>query len=92
MKDKISLIISLIVIIRVLVWATVWVCRSWEVCVLGLDTFIRVTVVILALIFTVVIGYQIINIIDVNRIITNLIQRQNTIETSYLFSNDYQIH
>jgi|GEM_PF-6076476 len=89
MKDKISLIISLIVIIRVLVWATVWVCRSWEVCVLGLDTFIRVTVVILALIFTVVIGYQIINIIDV---ITNLIQRQNTIETSYLFSNDYQIH
>ncbi len=92
MKDKISLIISLIVIIRVLVLATVWVCRSWEVCVLGLDTFIRVTVVILALIFTVVIGYQIINIIDVNRIITNLIQRQNTIETSYLFSNDYQIH
>lgn len=83
MKDKISLIISLIAIIGVLVLATVWVFRSWEVCVLGLDTFIGVTVAILALLFTVVIGYQIINTIDVNRKITNLIQRQNTIETNY---------
>lgn len=52
-------------------------------CIIGLDAFVGVIVTVLALLFTVVIGFQIINTLDVNKKISDLIQRQNTIETNY---------
>ncbi len=83
MKTNISLILSVLALISAISLCILWGCRSWELSILGLDTFVGIIVAVLALLFTVVIGFQIINTIDVNRKITNLIQRQNNIETNY---------
>ncbi len=83
MKTNISLILSVLALISVTSLSILWGCRSWKVSILGLDTFVGIIVAVLALLFTVVIGFQIINTIDVNRKISDLIQRQNTIETNY---------
>ncbi len=83
MKTNISLILSVLALISVTSLSILWGCRSWKVSILGLDTFVGIIVAVLVLLFTVVIGFQIINTIDVNRKISDLIQRQNTIETNY---------
>lgn len=83
MKTNISLILSILALISTISLCLLWCCRSWEVSILGLDTFVGIIVAVLALLFTVAIGFQIINTLDVNRKISDLIQRQNTIETNY---------
>lgn len=83
MKPKITFIISLIALVISISVCLLWICRSCQLCIIGLDAFVGIIVTVLALLFTVVIGYQIINTLDVNRKISNLIQRQNTIDTNY---------
>lgn len=83
MKTNISLILSILAPFSTLSLCILWSCRSWKVSILGLDTFVGIIVAVLALLFTVVIGFQIINTIDVNRKISDLIQQQNTIETNH---------
>lgn len=83
MKSNIALIISILALTGIITLCILWGCRNWELSILGLDTFVGITVAVLALLFTVVIGFQIINTIDVNRKISDLIQRQNLIETNY---------
>lgn len=83
MKDKITLIIALVSLIGVISLGTIWMCRDWELCVIGIDTFVGIIVAVLALLFTVVIGYQIINTIEVNRKISDIILRQDRIESNY---------
>ena len=83
MKTNISLILSILAVISTISLCLLWCFRSWEVSILGLDTFVGIIVAVLALLFTVAIGFQIINTLDVNRKISDLIQRQNTIETNY---------
>lgn len=83
MKTNISLILSILALFSTLSLCLLWCFRSWKVSILGLDTFVGIIVAVLALLFAVAIGFQIINTLDVNRKISDLIQRQNTIETNH---------
>lgn len=83
MKAKVTFIISLLSLVISTTVCLLWICRCWKLCIIGLDAFVGVIVTVLALLFTVVIGFQIINTLDVNKKISDLIQRQNTIETNY---------
>lgn len=83
MKTNITLILSVLALITTISLCLLWCFRSWKVSILELDTFVGIIVAVLALLFTVTIGFQIINTLDVNRKISDLIQRQNTIETNY---------
>lgn len=83
MKTNIALILSILALTNTISLVLLWCFRSWEVSILGLDTFVGIIVAVLALLFTIAIGYQIINTLDINKKISDLIQRQNTIETNY---------
>ena len=65
MKTKITFILSLISFVGVLSVRGLWVFGSMKLSVVSLDTFIGVIVALLAIIFTVIIGLQIVNAIDV---------------------------
>ena len=58
-------------------------CDSLKLSVIGLETFIGVIVALLALIFTVAVGYQIINAIEVKAKITDIEHRQDRIDANY---------
>lgn len=76
MKTKISIILSTISIIGVLsVWG-LWIYGSLELAVVSLDTFIGVIVALLAIVFTVIIGLQIVNAIDMREKMSELEKRQ----------------
>ena len=76
MKTKISIILSTISIIGVLsVWG-LWIFASLELAVVSLDTFIGVIVALLAIVFTVIIGFQIVNAIDMREKMSQLEKRQ----------------
>jgi len=83
MKSKLPIIISLIALIGVISVWVLWFCDSLKLSVIGLDTFIGVIVALLALIFTVTVGYQIINAIELKGKIAELEQRQNRIDVNY---------
>lgn len=72
MKTRISIILSTISIIGVLsVWG-LWIYGSLELSVVSLDTFIGVIVALLAIVFTVIIGFQIVNAIDMREKMSQL--------------------
>ena len=61
MKTKVTFILSLISFVGVLsVWG-LWLFGTMKLFIVSLDTFIGVIVALLAIIFTVVIGLQIVN-------------------------------
>lgn len=76
MKEKISLLLSIISIVGVLsVWG-LWLFGSMELSVVSLDTFVGVIVALLAIVFTVIIGFQIVNAIDMREKMSQLHKRQ----------------
>ena len=76
MKTKITFILSLISFVGVLsVWG-LWIYGSLELSVVSLDTFIGVIVALLAIVFTVIIGFQIVNAIDMREKMSQLEKRQ----------------
>ena len=76
MKTKISIILSTISILGVLsVWG-LWILGSMKLSVVSLDTFIGVIVALLAIVFTVVIGLQIVNAIEMREKMSELEKRQ----------------
>ena len=83
MNSKLSFIISLVALLGVLSVWLLWFCECIKLSVIGLDTFIGVIVALLALIFTLAIGYQIINAIVMKGEITAIKQRQDRIEENY---------
>ncbi len=83
MKSKLSIILSLIALIGVISVWILWICDSLKLSVIGLETFIGVIVALLALIFTVAVGYQIINAIEVKAKITDIEHRQDRIDAYY---------
>ncbi|MCM1140980.1 MAG: hypothetical protein NC453_20625 [Muribaculum sp.] len=83
MKSNIAIILSIISLIGIIsVWC-LWIFCSLNLSVITLDTFIGVIVSLLALIFTVIIGYQIINALDFKSRIVNITQRQDRIDANY---------
>lgn len=83
MKSYFSIILSIIALIGVISVWLLWLCDSIELSIIGLDTFIGVIVALLALIFTITIGYQIINTIEFRREIMDLKTKQSIIEINY---------
>ena len=76
MKTKITFILSLISFVGVLsVWG-LWICESMELSVVSLDSFVGVIVALLAIIFTVIIGLQIVNAIDIREKMSEFEKKQ----------------
>ncbi len=65
MKSNLSTIVSIIALIGTISIWLLWLCDSIKLSIIGLDTLIGVIVALLALIFTIAIGYQIINAIEI---------------------------
>ena len=79
MKTKLSIILSVVSLIGVLsVWG-LWLCESMKFSVVSLDSFVGVIVALLAIIVTIVVGFQIVNSIEVKEEIRQLKERQEII-------------
>lgn len=93
MKTKLSIILSIISIVGVLsIWG-LWVFGTMKLSVVSLDTFIGVIVALLAIIFTVIIGWQIINTIEIRNWMNQLEQRQNVlVENERRLAENDQLH
>lgn len=74
---RLYFIISAAAFIGVLILSCLWMFGSLKVSVVTLDTFIGVSVAVLAIAFTVVIGFQITNAIDIKDRMTELERKQN---------------
>ena len=86
MKSKLSIILSIISLVGVLAAFGLWIFGSLKLSVVSLDTFIGVIVALLAIVFTVIVGWQIVNAIDVREKMMQLQQRQDII-----FENERRI-
>lgn len=86
MKSKLSIILSIISLVGVLAVFGLWIFGSLKLSVVSLDTFIGVIVALLAIVFTVIVGWQIVNAIDVREKMMQLQQRQNIV-----FENERRI-
>lgn len=86
MKSKLSIILSIISLVGVLAVFGLWIFGSLKLSVVSLDTFIGVIVALLAIVFTVIVGWQIVNAIDVREKMMQLQQRQDII-----FENERRI-
>lgn len=93
MKTKVTFILSLISFVGVLsVWGF-WLFGSMELSVVSLDSFIGVIVALLAIIFTVIIGFQIVNAIDMREKMSQLEKRQMEIlENERQLAENDKIH
>ena len=93
MKAKVTFILSLISFVGVLsVWG-LWLFRNFKLSVVSLDTFIGVIVALLAIIFTVVVGWQIINAIEMRDKLAALEKRQNDlIENERILVENDRLH
>lgn len=79
MKAKLSIILSIISLVGVLSVWSLWTFGSMKVAVVSLDTFIGVIVALLAIVFTIIVGLQIVNAIDMREKMMQLQQRQDLI-------------
>ena len=79
MKSKLSIILSLLSLVGVISILGMWIFGSLKLSVVSLDTFIGVIVALLAIVFTVIVGLQIVNAIDMREKMKELQQRQDII-------------
>ena len=76
MKNQLSIIVSLISLAGVLIMAGIWIFGSIKVSVVSLDTFIGVSVALMAIVFTVIVGLQIVNAIDMKERVSEMERKQ----------------
>lgn len=93
MKTKITFILSLISFVGVLsVWG-LWLLGTMKLSIVSLDTFIGVIVALLAIVFTVIIGFQIVNAIDMREKMSELQKRQmNILENERQLAENDRLH
>lgn len=90
---KIYFIISVAAFTGVLILSCLWIFGSLKVSVVTLDTFIGVSVAVLAIVFTVVIGFQIINAIDIKDRMVDVERQQNKlIDISRQLAENDRLH
>ena len=93
MTTKLSIILSIISIVGVLSICGLWLFGAMKLSVVSLDTFIGVIVALLAIIFTVIIGWQIINTIEIRNWMSQIEQKQNTlVENERKLAENDQLH
>ena len=93
MKTKLSIILSIISIVGVLsIWG-LWLFGTMKLSVVSLDTFIGVIIALLAIIFTIIIGWQIINTIEIRNWMSQIEQNQNELaENEKKLAENDQLH
>lgn len=93
MKTKLSIILSIISIVGVLsIWG-LWLFGAMKLSIVSLDTFIGVIVALLAIIFTIIIGWQIINTIEIRNWMSQIEQNQNELaENEKKLAENDQLH
>ena len=92
MKNKLSIIISLISLVGVLTMMGFWLMGSFKPSVISLDTFVGVIVALLAIVFTVIVGLQIVNAIEIREKMAELEkQQQKHIEIERLLASNDQL-
>ncbi len=78
MKKNISIILSLIAIVLAVTMFVLWIWQVKDFAVVSLDTFIGVMVAILGVLVTIIVGYQIVNALDIkNTLKENSVEMQN---------------
>ena len=93
MKEKLPIILSVVSILIALTIGGLWLFGTMHISVVSLDTFIGVIVALLAIIFTVVIGWQIINAIEIRSWMNQLEQKQNAlVENERRLAENDQLH
>ena len=78
-ESKISIILSLISLVGVLALACFWIFGSLKLAVVSLDSFVGVIVAILGIFVTIILGWQIINAIELREKMAELEHRQAAI-------------
>ena len=93
MKTKLSIILSIISIVGVLsIWG-LWLFGTMKLSVVSLDTFIGVIIALLAIIFTIIIGWQIINTIEIRNWMSQIEKNQNELaENEKKLAENDQLH
>lgn len=79
MKNKIAIILSISSITIALSVVGLWIFGTFELTAISLETFIGIVVALLAIIFSIIVGWEIINAIDVKERMSKLEQRQDAI-------------
>ena len=93
MKEKLPIILSVVSILIALTIGGLWLFGTMHISVVSLDTFIGVIVALLAIIFTVVIGWQIINTIEIRSWMNQLEQKQNAlVDNERRLAENDQLH
>ena len=93
MTTKLSIILSIISIVGVLSICGLWLFGAMKLSVVSLDTFIGVIVALLAIIFTIIIGWQIINTIEIRNWMSQIEQNQNALaENERRLAENDQLH
>lgn len=92
MKNRLSIILSLVSLVGVLTMLGFWLFGSLKLSVISLDTFVGVIVALLAIVFTVVVGLQIVNAIEIREKMTEIEkQQQKHIEIEQLLASNDQL-
>ena len=93
MKTKLSIILSIISIVGVLsIWG-LWLFGTMKLSVVSLDTFIGVIIALLAIISTIIIGWQIINTIEIRNWMSQIEQNQKELaENEKRLAENDQLH
>lgn len=87
-NTRISFILSIVAIVGVLSVWTLWLFGSIKVSVVDLGTFVGVTVALLAIIVTIVLGWQLINAIEVREKIAEMEQTHRTVLETVRLQNE----
>lgn len=67
---------------------TMWICEVREICVVELDSFIGVIVALLAIIVTLVLGWQIFNIFELKNKIDEVSELKNNLKSNKTIFNN----
>lgn len=78
-EQRISIILSIVAIIGVLSVWLLWIMNSLSLAVISLETFVGVIVALLAIIVTIILGWQIVNTLELQGKIKYLEQNQSSI-------------
>lgn len=62
-----AIVLSVVSILTVVAMIAMWICESRKICVVELDSFVGVIVALLAIIVTLVLGWQIFNIFELRQ-------------------------
>ena len=93
MKEKLPIILSVVSILIALTIGGLWLFGTMHISVVSLDTFIGVIVALLAIIYTMIIGFQIVNAIDMREKMSQLEKRQiEIIENERQLAENDRLH